>query len=118
MTTTSTTSSTTGSTSDPTSGSAFAANLRELENYQKPGVSRTVLVKHEQNNFSLVCLTAGTQIPEHTAARNVSVTVILGSGCLTLAGDEIALEPGVFVYMPANTPHALYATENLAFLHT
>lgn len=109
---------TTTSTSGSTSGSAFATNLRELADYQKPGVSRKVLVKQGQDNFSLVCLTAGTQIPEHTAARNVSVTVISGSGRLTLAGDEIALEPGVFVYMPANTPHALYATENLAFLHT
>ena len=109
---------TTISTSDSTSSSAFAANLRELADYQKPGVSRKALVKQGQDNFSLVCLTAGTQIPEHTAARNVSVTVISGSGRLTLAGDEIALEPGVFVYMPANTPHALYATENLAFLHT
>lgn len=101
-----------------TSASTFTANLRELADYTKPGVSRKALVKDEQTNLALVCLSAGTQMPEHTAPRNVSVTVIEGRGILTLAGQDVTLEPGVFVYMPAHTPHALHAIENLAFLHT
>ncbi|MEO8892851.1 MAG: cupin domain-containing protein [Coleofasciculaceae cyanobacterium] len=44
--------------------------------------------------------------------------MIEGRGILTLEGREITLQPGVFVYMPAKTPHALHALENLAFLHT
>lgn len=98
--------------------STCTANPRELANYTKPGVSRTVLVQDEHTRFALICLSAGTQMPEHTAADNVSVTVIEGRGILTLAGQNVTLEPGVFVYLPANTPHALHATENLAFLHT
>ena len=93
-------------------------NLRELADYTKPRVSRKALVKDEQNSFSLLCFTAGTKMPEHTAPRPVSVTVIEGRGVLTLGRQEITLQPGVFVYMPANTPHALHAIENLAFLHT
>ncbi|KGF71411.1 cupin [Neosynechococcus sphagnicola sy1] len=96
----------------------LAVNLQELADYTKPGVSRKALVKDEQNSFSLLCLTAGTEIHEHTAPRPVSVTVIEGRGVLTLGGQEITLQQGVFVYMPANTPHALHALENLAFLHT
>lgn len=101
-----------------TNNPTFTANLQELADYSKPGVSRKALVKDEQVSFALICLSAGTKMPEHTAARNVSVTVIEGHGILTLAGQEITLEPGVFLYMPANTPHALHAIENLAFLHT
>lgn len=97
---------------------AFTTQLHEETDYSKPGVQRKALVKNDQVHFSLVCLTAGTNIPEHTASRNVSVTVIEGSGTLTLAGQEIALQPGVFVYIPAKAPHALRALENLAFLHT
>ncbi|MGV0029424.1 cupin domain-containing protein [Phormidesmis priestleyi] len=93
-------------------------NLRELADYTKPGVTRKALVKDEHHSFSLVCLTAGTKIPEHTAPRNVSVTVIEGRGVFTLEGREITLQPGVFIYVPANTPHALSASESLAFLHT
>lgn len=104
--------------SPSTNNAEIAVNLQELADYTKPGVSRKALVKNEQTSFSLVCLTAGTKMPEHTASRPVSVTVIEGRGVLTLRGQVITLQPGVFVYMPANTPHALHALENLAFLHT
>lgn len=101
-----------------TNDAEIAVNLQQLADYTKPGVSRKALVKNEQNSFSLVCLTAGTKMPEHATPRPVSVTVIEGRGVLTLRGQEITLQPGVFVYMPANTPHALHALKNLAFLHT
>jgi quercetin dioxygenase-like cupin family protein len=101
-----------------TTSQAFTTQLYKQVDYTRPGVHRKALVKNDQVQFSLVCLTAGTIIPEHTAARNVSVTVIEGSGSMTLAGQEITLQPGVFVYIPAKAPHALQALENLAFLHT
>jgi quercetin dioxygenase-like cupin family protein len=96
----------------------FTTQLQEQANYNKPGLSRKSLIKDEQVQFSLVCLTADTEIPEHVASRNISVTVIEGRGVLTLEGSEVILEPGVFVYIPANIPHSLRALENLAFLHT
>lgn len=97
---------------------SFTTQLQAQADYTKPGITRKSLVKDEQMQFSLVCLTAGTEMPEHTASQNVSITVIEGRGVLTLEGREITLQPGVFVYMPAKTPHALLALENLAFLHT
>ncbi|MBW4552343.1 MAG: cupin domain-containing protein [Aphanocapsa sp. GSE-SYN-MK-11-07L] len=96
----------------------FNTQLQAFADYTKPGVTRKNLAKDEHTQFSLICLTAETKMPEHTAARNVSITVIEGHGVLTLKGQEITLQPGVFVYMPANTPHALRASSNLAFLHT
>lgn len=101
----------------PSKTEQVTTNLRELADYTKPGVTRKALAKNEQNSFSLLCLTAGTKLPEHTAVRNVSLTVIEGHGVLTLDGREIVLQPGVFVYIPANIPHALDAIENLALLH-
>lgn len=59
--------------------------------YTKSGVQHQVLVRNDQAQFLLVCLTAGTSIPEHATPRNVSVTIIEGSGTITLAGQEIAL---------------------------
>lgn len=97
---------------------SFVAQLHDYADYTKPGIQRKPLVKTEQINLSLVCLTAGTVIPEHTASRNVSVTIIEGRGTLTLEGQAVTLQPGVFVYIPAHAPHALQALENLAFLHT
>ncbi len=101
-----------------TSLQPFTTQLHELANYTKSGVQHQLLFRNDQAQFSLVCLTAGTSIPEHATPRNVSLTIIEGSGTLTLAGQEVALQSGVFVYIPAKTPHALKALENLAFLHT
>lgn len=97
---------------------SFTTQLHEEVDYTKPGIQRKALVNNEQVNFSLVCVPADTYIPEHSTARNVSVTVIEGSGTLTLEGQEIPLQPGVFAYIPAKAPHALRALENLAFLLT
>jgi quercetin dioxygenase-like cupin family protein len=105
-------------TSSTNTTSTVAVQLRDHFEVVKPGVTRTHLAKDERNQFALIQLSAGTRLPEHTAPRHVSVTVLDGRGTLTVGGREVALEPGVFVYMPANTPHAVYATENLAFLHT
>jgi quercetin dioxygenase-like cupin family protein len=101
-----------------THSSTFTAHLPTLADYSKAGVSRQNLVKTEHQSFALVSLTAGTYLPEHTAPRPVSVTVIAGRGTLTLEGQDVNLEPGVFVYMPAHTPHALQAIENLSLLHS
>ena len=39
---------------------SFTTQLQEQVNYTKPGASRKSLVKDEQVQFSLVCLTADT----------------------------------------------------------
>ncbi|MBD2104566.1 cupin domain-containing protein [Leptolyngbya sp. FACHB-261] len=98
--------------------SAITAQLYERIDYTKPKVTRIPLVKTEGSQFALICVTAGTELAEHATTRDVSITVIEGQGTLTLEGREVTLEPGVFVFMPANTPHALQASTNLAFLHT
>jgi quercetin dioxygenase-like cupin family protein len=95
----------------------IAVQLRDQFESVKPDVSRTSLVKNEHSQFALIQLSAGTRLPEHSVPRSISLTVLDGHGVLTIEGREIALEYGVFVYISPNTPHALYATENLAFLH-
>jgi quercetin dioxygenase-like cupin family protein len=92
--------------------------LRANIEYPQAGVLSKVLVKDSCCQYTLFCLAAGTEISEHTSTRNATVNVLEGRGILTLEGQDIALEPGVFVFMPANAPHALKAEENLAFLLT
>lgn len=98
--------------------SSLATQLRQEIQYQAGGVFSKVLVKSTSCQYTLFCLAAGTDIAEHTSTRNAAIIVLEGHGILTLEGREILLEPGVFVFMPANAPHALKAEENLAFLLT
>ncbi len=92
----------------------FAAQIE----YPEAGILSKVLLKDNNCQYTLFCLAAGTDISEHTAARNATVNVLEGEGILTLEGAEIKLEKGTFVVMPAHAPHALNAKENLAFLLT
>lgn len=100
------------------SSNSFTATLQDLIEYPTSGILSKVLLKDKNSQYSLFCLAAGTKIEEHTSTRNAVITVVEGKGYLTLEGKEIALAPGVFVFMPANAPHALQAQENLAFVLT
>ncbi len=101
-----------------TSNNSFIINLQDLIEYPTSGILSKVLLKDKNSQYSLFCLAAGTEIDEHTSTRNAVVTVIEGTGNLNLEGKDIALAPGVFVFIAANATHALQAKENLAFVLT
>ncbi|MFP4102440.1 cupin domain-containing protein [Coleofasciculus sp.] len=97
---------------------SFTLNLPDRIEYPQAGIITKVLFKDQNCQYTLFCLSAGTDISEHTSPRNATVNVLAGKGTLTLEGKEIALAPGVFVLMTANAKHAFKAEENLAFLLT
>ena len=101
-----------------TNRQSVVLQLQEQIEYPRAGVLSKVLLKDKSCQYTLFCLAAATEISEHTSTRNATVNVIQGRGILTLEGKDITLEPGVFVFMPANAPHALKAEDNLAFLLT
>jgi quercetin dioxygenase-like cupin family protein len=92
--------------------------LKEHIDYPESGVLSRVIWKDDICQYSLFCLAATTEISEHTSTRNATIQVVEGNGVLTLNGETIPLEPGQFVLMTANAPHALSATSNLAFILT
>jgi quercetin dioxygenase-like cupin family protein len=94
----------------------FATQLQDEIAYGDNGMFRKYLVKDQKRQAMLICLQAGIHIPEHISAHDGFITVIQGRGMLRLAGQEVALEPGVFIELPANTLHALTVIENLAML--
>ena len=96
-------------------------NVVQLQNhlqYPEAGVLNKLLFKDNTCQYSLFCLAANTEISEHTATRNATIHALEGRGILTLNGETIQLEPGIFVLIPANAPHALEAKSNLAFILT
>ncbi|MBD2168333.1 cupin domain-containing protein [Calothrix membranacea FACHB-236] len=103
-------------TSTITNNQSFVTQLREQIEYPHSGVLSKVLLKDQVCQYTLFCLAANTEISEHTSTRNATISVIEGKGLLTLCGENIVLEPGVLVFMPANAPHALQTAENLSFL--
>lgn len=104
--------------STKTGDSSFFFSLKERIEYPADGVLSKVIFKDNNCQYTLFCLAAGTNISEHTSTRNAVINVLEGRGVLTLEGNDIHLEAGIFVCMSANAPHALTAEENLAFLLT
>ncbi|MEM0979731.1 MAG: cupin domain-containing protein [Cyanobacteria bacterium P01_H01_bin.58] len=92
--------------------------LKDHINYPQSGVLSKLIWKSEVCQYSLFCLAAETEISEHTSTRDATVQVLEGKGSLTLNGDSISLEPGQFIFMAANAPHALTAASDLAFVLT
>ncbi|MBD2244312.1 cupin domain-containing protein [Nostoc sp. FACHB-888] len=105
-------------TNSITNSPSFVTQLREQIEYPSAGVISKVLLKDNACQYTLFCLAVNTDISEHTSTRNATINVIEGKGLLTLPGENIALKPGIFVFMPANVLHALKAEENMTFLLT
>lgn len=104
------------STTVASSHNSFVATLHDLIEYPKSGIFSKVLCKNHNSQHSLFCLAAGTEINKHTSTRNAVLTVVEGRGNINLEGKDIALVPGVFIFMPAHVHHAVQARENLAFV--
>ena len=67
-----------------TNPASFTAQLKESIDYSKLGVTRKVIVKDAQPPIALMCLTAGTELSEHTASRIITLMVIDGRGTFIL----------------------------------
>ena len=93
-------------------------NLYEMLEFPSEGVFSKVIARGEMSNHTLMCLAKGTDISEHTSSREATVTILKGTGVFVLNGKKIAMEPGVFIFMPKDAPHALRADEDLAFVLT
>ena len=80
-------------------------------------VSRTLA----QNNFVSITLFAfsqGEEISTHQSEGDAMVTVLSGTGRLTVDGTEHIVEAGQTIIMPARKPHAVYAVEDFKMMLT
>lgn len=96
--------------------SSTAINFSDYIQYSEGGIVSKVFLKDNNCQYTLFCLAADTEISEHTATRNATITVLEGQGLLILEGLEVLLTPGKFIFMKAGAVHCLKTKENLAFL--
>ena len=84
--------------------------------FPKDGIFSSVLAKSDSFNYTLMCLAKGSEIDTHTSTKNGCVQILKGKGRFRLFDNEIELNEGIFIFMPANAPHSLKAEEDLALL--
>lgn len=85
-----------------------------------PGqVVGAVLLQTNRLRQLLLGVAAGQAMPRHRATCDATVTVVEGAGRLALDGaDPIRLRPGVHLFLPEGTPHAVEAEADLTLVAT
>ena len=78
----------------------------------QPGqvVSKT-LAQNPAVSLTLFAFDKGEEISTHEAGGDALVTVLEGTGELTIAGTKHLVKAGESIIMPARVPHSVYAPE-------
>jgi quercetin dioxygenase-like cupin family protein len=89
---------------------AQAVALADLTAYQPGAVVSRTLVKKNAGTVTLFAFDVGQGLSEHSAPFDAIVEILDGEAELTIGGKKVAARAGQAVLMPANVPHALFAT--------
>jgi quercetin dioxygenase-like cupin family protein len=93
-------------------------NLKTIDliGYSEKGILSKVIVKNDKFDITLFSMAEGTEISEHTATKQGFVYVIEGKGVFSFKEEDIAMSPGVFIYLKENTIHSLKVNKNTSFI--
>ena len=85
--------------------------LSELATLTEKGIASRILAKTTGGNITLFAFDQGQELSEHSAPFDALVMVLEGELKLVIDGKPVIAHPGSIVSMPANIPHALFATQ-------
>ncbi len=91
-------------------------NIQEMIEYPSSGILSKEILKTKQFDSTLFIMAKGADLSEHTSTREGIVHILEGKGVFTLEGDDIEMNPEVFINMNRGAVHALKAEENTAFV--
>ena len=93
-------------------------NPREMVAYQEGSVVSRMLVFKKAGTITLFAFDKGEGLSEHTAPYDAVLTILDGEAKVTIAGTDFQLSAGEMIIMPANKPHAVYATTRFKMMLT
>ena len=86
-----------------------ALELKELVSYQDGQIVSRTLVQNAAVSITLFAFDTGEEISAHESKGDALVTILDGSGVITVDNKEYALTAGQSIVMPAGIPHAVRA---------
>lgn len=92
-------------------------NVRPLGSALPEEQTKT-LVKTDKMEIIRLIVTAGKEIPTHTAPGEIVVHCLEGRTAFTCFGETRELERGQFLYLPPDEPHAVKGIEDGSLLLT
>jgi quercetin dioxygenase-like cupin family protein len=94
----------------------YISDLARDVEIPKDGILSRILLKNSQVNVTIFGFDAGQELSEHTAGSPAIIQILKGEATLTIAGEEISVGPGSWLYMPARTSHSLVARTPVVML--
>ena len=95
---------------------SMAEKLMEEATSATSGRASLTLAHGDEMTMVLVALKAGTTLEDHQAPAAATVITLSGNIIFTTSGEKITLEQGEAVTFTADVLHAVYASEDSAFL--
>ena len=95
---------------------SMAEKLMEESTSTTSGRASLTLAHGKEITLVLVALKAGNTLEEHTAPAAATVITLSGNIIFTTSAEKITLEQGEAVIFTADVLHAVYASEDSAFL--
>ncbi len=93
-------------------------NFKKDVEYAANGIVSKRVLEKPTGNISLFAFDKGQQLSEHTAPFDAMVQIVEGLATITIAKTPYTMNEGDTIIMPANIPHAVYATERFKMLLT
>lgn len=91
--------------------SSKALNFNELVDYSGGSVVSKTLLDEDEGTLTLFAFDEGQSLSEHSAPFHAFVQVIDGTGTFIIDSKEVQADPGQWVLMPADIPHAVEGRE-------
>ena len=90
--------------------------LKEQISYQEGQVTSKTLVQNPAVSVTLFAFEKDEEISTHESGGDAMVTVLEGTGRITIEGEEYIVTEGQTIVMPARKPHAVYGKERFKML--
>ncbi|MBD5192740.1 MAG: cupin domain-containing protein [Bacteroidales bacterium] len=91
------------------------AKINSVADYVEGKVTGEAIFKTLNGSVTLVAVTKGTDIKEHTADTDIMVQVIEGEIIFNVGGNDNRMESGDFILVKKQTPHSVRALTNAKF---
>ena len=92
--------------------------LKDEVSYQEGQIVSKTLIQNSHVSMTLFAFEKGEEISAHESSGDAMVTVLEGTGKITIGDQEYILQEGETIIMPARVPHAIYGQERFKWLLT
>lgn len=91
-------------------------NLANLVQIMPGQIVSKTLVQNEAVSMTLFAFSKGEEISTHQSDGDAMVTILEGTGRLTVDGKDYVVHQGDTLVMPAQKPHAVFGEEDFKML--